>query len=259
MTIEIVIDTRERELAEQLQRTTEITIEQLDLGDIVFRRGNEIILIIERKTINDLKASICDGRGREQKARLLGNFPKNRIMYLIEGNLNKQLDAKIGGMPVSTLIGSLINTQLRDGIKVYKTSGIDESIEFIRKLQEKLESDGAKYFKDDDQTVSAGAYSSTLKKKKKANMTTEVWFISQLSLLPQVTEVVAVEVVKIYPNICKLIQTYERTPEHLREKLIADITFPIKNGKTRRVGDKISSRVYKFCYGLGDEIGDEKE
>jgi ERCC4-type nuclease len=139
--IELIIDNREHELIQQLQKTHTPIIEQLEVGDILFRSEGKTILIIERKTVNDLKASICDGRGREQKARLLGSTPKERIIYLIEGSLDKTLSEKINGLPVSTLIGSLINTQLRDGIKVYKTSTISESSEFIIKLQDKIEKD----------------------------------------------------------------------------------------------------------------------
>ena len=250
MSIEFVIDNREHELAEKLQSTHTILIEQLDVGDILFRQDGNIILVIERKTVNDLKASICDGRGREQKARLLGSIPKHRIMYLIEGSLDKPLTSKVSGLPVSTLIGSLVNTQLRDGIKVYKTSSMEESAEFLRKLFDKLSSDGDKYFCDEEKKSSSSEYAATLKKSKKANMTPEVWFIAHLSLIPQVTEKIASVIAEKYPTVKDLILEYERTPEHLRVKLLSDLTFPVTNEKIRRIGDKISNRIYSFIYGI---------
>lgn len=249
MSIELVIDNREHELIQKLQNTNKIVIEQLEIGDIIFRQDGEIILVIERKTVNDLKSSICDGRGREQKARLLGTIPKNRIMYLIEGSLDRPLTSKINGLPVSTLVGSLINTQLRDGIKIYKTAAIEESVEFIRKLFDKLENDGNNYFCDEENKT-ASNYAATLKKSKKANMTPEVWFIAQLSLIPQVTENVASVIVEKYPTIKDLILEYENIPEHLRAKLLSDLTFTLKNEKVRRIGDKMSSRIYNFFYGI---------
>jgi ERCC4-type nuclease len=256
MSVEIIIDTREQELIARMSTNNNISVEQLDIGDILFRQNNENILIIERKTVNDLKASICDGRGREQKARLMGTTPKHRIMYLIEGSLNKSLESKVSGLPVSTLIGSLINTQLRDGIKVYKTSSIEESVNFLYKLHDKLEKDGETYFKE-EQSITASKYSSTLKKQKKANMTPHVWFITQLSLIPQVTDKIASVIVEKYPTIRDLMMEYESTPEHLREKLLADLKFTIKNDKERRVGDKISSRIYQYYYGYEQEINEE--
>lgn len=249
MTIEMIIDTRENELIGKLSLEGNITVQQLDIGDIMFKNKDEVVLIIERKTVNDLKASICDGRAREQKMRLLGNIPKERIIYLIEGSLNKSLESKISGLPISTLIGSIINTQLRDGIQVYKTSTINETSNYLLKLHDKLNKDGEKYF-NDTIDITSSKYASTLKKKKKSNMTPEVWFISQLSLIPQVTEKVAEVIVTKYTSVKHLLNTYETTPEHLREKLISDLKFDLSNGKQRRIGDKISSRIYNYLYSI---------
>jgi len=247
MHIELVIDNREHHLIKTLtELECKITVETLDIGDILFRIGDKTILIIERKTIADLKASICDGRSREQKARLLNcGIPIHRIMYLIEGNMDMPLNKKISGIPVSTLLGSLINTQLRDGLKVYKTASITETANYIQKLLDKLNKDGDKYFKQAE-CMSASKYSATLKKKKKSNMTPEVWFISQLALIPGITEKVSEKIVAKYPTVTSLVLEYQRTPDHLRNKLLADITFTLKTGKNRRIGDKISTRIYEY-------------
>jgi crossover junction endonuclease MUS81 len=167
MEIELVIDNREIELIKKLQIDHKITIEQLEVGDVVFRQGDETIFVIERKSVNDLKSSICDGRAREQKTRLLGNFQRDRIMYLIQGSLDLPRNSEIRGLPVGTLIASLINTQLRDGIKVYKTSSMDETVEFLKKMHDKFQKNGDTFFKDQE-CISATAYSSSLKKKKKS-------------------------------------------------------------------------------------------
>ena len=251
MSIELVIDNREQHLIQELQKTTLFTKEQLDLGDILFRRDDKTIFIIERKTVNDLKASIIDGRHREQKMRLLGSgISTNRILYIIEGNLDKSLDSKLSGIPVSTLIGSLINTQLRDDIKIYKTSSIEETGEYIRKLLDKLTREEANYFKEGEQSISSSCYAATLHKKKKANLTPEIWFINQLAQIPQVTEKVAVVIIQKYSTVNTLLQEYQHTPDHLKEKLLTDLTFELTTGKNRRVGDKISSRIYRFFHGL---------
>ena len=253
MSIKLILDNREHHLIQELQKNTLLTTEQLDLGDILFRKDDKTVLIIERKTVNDLKASIIDGRHREQKLRLLGSgISTNRILYIIEGNLDKSLDSKISGIPVSTLVGSLINTQLRDDIKVYKTSSLEETAEYIRKLLDKLNKEEDNYFKEGEQSISSCSYATTLHKNKKANLTPEVWFINQLSQIPQVTEKIAVVVIQKYSNVNILLQEYQHTPAHLKEKLLSDLTFELTTGKTRRVGDKISARIYKFFHGLED-------
>lgn len=255
MPIELVIDTRERALIEKLQENNAvITVETLDLGDIVFRTESEIILVIERKTISDLKASICDGRSREQKSRLIGNYPKNRLMYLIEGSLNKQLTDKISGLPVGTLLGSLINTMFRDGIHVYKTGSMDETVNFLVKTHEKLDKELDQFFSDADAGgISDAKYVASLKKPKKTNMTPTVWFMNQLCLVPQVTEKIAEKIVEKYPSMSALMAEYERTPEKYRDGMLADITYLIKDNKSRRVGEKVSVRIYQYVYGISND------
>ena len=249
--MELIIDTREHGLIKMLKENDiSFNIEQLELGDVVLRKNEEILLIIERKSILDLKASIVDGRNREQKARLLKTFPQEKILYLIEGSFNKDLGFKMGGIPLSTLIGSMVNTMFRDGIKVYKTESMVESVNFIIKMKDKFDEDGDKFYSNIE--ISDEKYSSSLKKSKKANMTPNVWFISQLSLIPQVTEKIAVVIIEKYPRLVDLMVEYENTPEHLRPKLLADLTFELQSGKTRRIGDSISGRIYKFFYSIND-------
>lgn len=248
--MKLIIDIRERELIKLLS-DTDIIFEKksLDVGDILFETDDGIFCVIERKSVSDLKASICDGRAREQKARLVGSgIPKNRILYLVEGSLNKTLDSSIYNMPVSTLVGSIINTQFRDGISVYKTSSINETTMFITRLFQKFKSDPSLYFKNENDTISEQKYASTLKVKKKDNVTPSIWFISQLCLIPQVTEKIAGLIVEKYTSVSGLILEYENTEESQRKNMLSNITYPIKNEKTRKVGTKISERIYKLFY-----------
>ena len=256
MSIELVIDNRERHLIEMIGEKDFIKVETLTIGDILIRKEKEILFIIERKTIADLKASIVDGRNREQKARILGSgVKKEQIMYIVEGNLNKLLTNKIHGMPLSTVVGSMINTQLRDGIKIYKTVSLLETSQFILKLYDKFKKDGATFFNGDVgvSSVSVVDYIATIKKKKKDNINPNVWFISQLSLIPQITEKIANEIVTEYKTLSNLILAYEKLDVKDRKNMLADITYPIKNDKTRRVGNKISERIFNLIYGNNDQ------
>ena len=87
-------------------------------------------------------------------------------------------------------------------------------------------------------------------------MTPKIWFISQLSLIPQVTEKVSAIIVEKYPSVKILIEEYEKTPEHLRIKLLSDLTFPLATGASRRIGDKISARIYHFLYGIVNDFSE---
>ena len=95
--MKLVIDIRESSLIENVDKLLkydssfkDILIEKksLDLGDIIIKNDEDKeILIIERKTISDLIASIKDGRYSEQSYRLNGVEHENHnILYLIEGS-----------------------------------------------------------------------------------------------------------------------------------------------------------------------------
>ena len=91
----IKIDIRESSLYEKcnnmLCNFNNIKLELLSLhiGDIIICAddGEELVLI-ERKTLNDLASSIKDGRYKEQGYRLDGMPQHNHyIYYLVEGSL----------------------------------------------------------------------------------------------------------------------------------------------------------------------------
>jgi len=237
MSFKLVIDYREKDLSMLISSTDS---ENLEIGDVLIKKDDNILFVIERKTVDDLKASIIDGRHREQKARLLNTgIPKERIMYIIEGDITKPT-----GIPVDTLIGSLINTQLRDGIKTYKTMNIRETAMFIKRLFEKITKEEETLFKECTKT-----YSSTLKTKKKDNLTPQVWFAHSLASIPQISDKIANEIVKVYPTLQTLTKKYEETKEEERKCVLVDISYPVVNGKTRKVGKVISERVYNFFSG----------
>ena len=63
----------------------------LEQGDFIIRDDNEnILLIIERKTIDDLLASVKDSRYSEQSERYSNlELSNSKIYYIIEGNINR--------------------------------------------------------------------------------------------------------------------------------------------------------------------------
>jgi len=67
-----------------------VKFETLPIGDIIICDDKEEKIIIERKSISDLLASIKDGRYEEQSYRLNGlNHHNHNIVYLVEGDVNK--------------------------------------------------------------------------------------------------------------------------------------------------------------------------
>lgn len=125
----VKIDARERELIplirEKIGEMTEqitIVVESLPLGDIIFSKDEDDLLIIERKNVADLAASIKDGRYQEQSYRLDGTALHNHnIVYLIEGNMARVTFDK------SALYSAMFSLQYYKGFSVWRTFSIDET------------------------------------------------------------------------------------------------------------------------------------
>jgi ERCC4-type nuclease len=95
----VKVDVRESDLLQQINqliinvpifKNIVVKSEVLPIGDIIIADDKEDKLIIERKSVSDLLASIKDGRYEEQSYRLNGSeYHNHNIVYLIEGDVNK--------------------------------------------------------------------------------------------------------------------------------------------------------------------------
>jgi ERCC4-type nuclease len=245
---ELTIDTREHALIKLLEdMSVEFTVDQLDVGDALVRKGEETIAIFERKSLSDLRSSICDGRHREQKARLVGTHDRSKIVYLIEGEFTRRYSVKVDGMPLSTMIGSMINTQHRDGIKVYRTGSTSETAEYLALFLKKCEKGECVPVQDADGTA---AYAATLQKQKKANVTPELLGIRALSCVPRVTEVMAAAIMRETGSLRALFRLYDDIEPESARTMLSDVTYVSSSGKERRVGPAASAAVYSLLTGV---------
>ena len=76
--IEIIIDSRETKLKNHFYKLPYIEIKNLELGDIIIKYNSEIIVIIERKRLDDLASSIKSGRYKQQKTAFIINISKTQ-------------------------------------------------------------------------------------------------------------------------------------------------------------------------------------
>jgi ERCC4-type nuclease len=121
----IFIDSREIKLIDHFQH--KVTKKCLDIGDIVLDDGMYEI-IIERKTWTDLYASVCDGRYREQRARLLTSRNEKRVvMYVIEGDGVSLLESSVYEMCRRTLYRLMIAYC----VPVHFTRHVKDTVEWI--------------------------------------------------------------------------------------------------------------------------------
>ena len=107
-------------------------IEQLHIGDIIFEdESGKPVIIFERKTLNDLAASIKDGRYSEQSFRLDKEATHNHnIVYIIEGDIERY-NEKRTRITKQTLISSMFSLLYYKGFSVLRTNTICETADTI--------------------------------------------------------------------------------------------------------------------------------
>ena len=249
--IEVIIDNRETKLKQHFAKLPYITIVNLELGDIIIKYNNEIMVVIERKRLDDLASSIKSGRYKQQKLRLLSTYPKHKILYLIEGDLHKIPTEFINGINYYTLTSSLINCLLRDNIKIYKTIDIQETIQFIENFITKLHKQGNTFLKTKTKEETVNDFNNSLiKRNKKQNLTPTVCFLGQLCQIPGISIIKAKPIVDKYKTMANLIMAYEMSDltEEEKKNFISNLCYLNKNNKKRKIGTKSSNLIYQFLF-----------
>ena len=144
----IKVDNREQDLLKQIQnlvlfipafKQLKVETAALPLGDIIILDDTEEKLIIERKCLTDLLASIKDGRYEEQSYRLNGlNHHNHNIYYLIEGDVNKSNRFKDNNIEKLTLYSAMFSLNYFKGFSVMRTLSMEETAVFICNTANKL-------------------------------------------------------------------------------------------------------------------------
>ena len=223
----LIIDNRENSLIKILETNNDIFEKKnLEIGDIQYIENDKLIYIIERKTINDLGASIKDGRYKEQKMRLLSNN-NNNIYYILEGNINNctTLNRK-------ALLGSIINMLFRDNIRIIFSENINDTYNIILQIQNKYNTGKFKKIENN-----ADNYTSSIKINKKENMNKNLCNIIQLATIPGVSKNISKIILDKYETISNLIEEFKNNDK----LLLADINL----GK-RKLGKILSEKIYDY-------------
>lgn len=159
--MKLLIDYREKNAVQPLidalsDNLGSYDIVNMSLGDFQFindkieERNHDVCMIIERKTVNDLAASIKDGRYIEQKMRLMAKRnenPRIKLAYIIEGNYSFSPSFTCANINNKSMSGAIINSILRDNIIVWYTRNVLETNHLILNLYQRFKKDIDKYFK----------------------------------------------------------------------------------------------------------------
>lgn len=215
----------------------EILSENLLLGDIHITYKN-LVHIFERKTLQDLQASILDGRYKEQKARLLSNVSQKYITYIIEGD--NILSSNIYSNNKSMIQGAYLHTLFRDNIRILYTKNIEETTTLILLLSTKIIDRPEKFLYEEYTSDKCYTDFIKLKKKKIDNIDTKSCFIMQLSQIPMISNVIAKNIYSKYicmANLIKMIGAFETKEQQIKELCKVD-----------GVGKEKASSIIKYLF-----------
>ena len=258
----IKIDFRETDLFNKItsinkKENITITSESLPLGDIIIcdEQGNEKV-IIERKTLSDLAASIRDGRYKEQSFRLNEcNMHNHNIVYLIEGNLQTYKPFLLGKTHVDkyALMSSMVSINYYKGFSLYKSNSLDESAEWLIQVAFKLGKEGGDSFYTKERSVSndekvpetndveADNYSAVMKRTKKNNITPENIGEIMLNQIPGVSSAVAIVIMEKFKTIKQLIEALSND-----KKALDGFKTIGKEGKSRKISKTSIQNIYSY-------------
>jgi len=274
----IKVDNREQDLLKQIQnlvlfipafKQLKVETAALPLGDIIIYDDNDEKLIIERKCLNDLLASIKDGRYEEQSYRLNGlNHPNHNIYYLIEGDVNKSNRFKDNNIEKLTLYSAMFSLNYYKGFSVMRTLSMEETAIFICNTANKLsKSDKKAYYENKplvanvittengEKNLAEGGenlaeveekesdkdYISVVKKVKKENITPENIAEIMLCQIPGISSVTAIAIMDKFKTIPNLINEIQQNDNCLK-----DISYQNSKGQSRKINKTSLVNIVKF-------------
>lgn len=250
----LIIDERETKLYDAVMElvrlgTFNITQEQvikrvLILGDVCIRNADDQdVCIMERKTAQDLIASIKDTRYEEQSHRLIhaSNIQPHNIVYIIENTLENRCKPCEKKMFYS----AIVSLSMFKGFSVMKTANIYETAELVVSFLEKIQKNFNKNVHFYNTTTNTNAttnenYSTFVKKIKHENISKTNFAEIVLTQIPGLSSVTACAVMKQFKHLGDLIDTL---------KINKDCLENIKtesNGKLRKLGKNIISSIKEF-------------
>jgi len=270
----VKIDVRERDLIEQVKyfigimpiyKDINVIVETLPLGDVILENAGSEKLIIERKSIRDLGASIKDGRYVEQSYRLNGlEMPNHNILYLIEGDINK-INKFVDKTDKITIHSAVFSLNYYKGFSVIRTMNMEETALFIcnsaNKLRKSESENKLPYYsgqllkpveKNSDiecenmvskvEDSDEKDYVGVVKKVKKENITPQNIDEIMLSQIPGVSSTTAIAIIKEFNSICNLIKQIEEKGI----ECMKNISYTTTKNQSRKINKTSVANIAKF-------------
>jgi ERCC4-type nuclease len=241
--MEIYIDARETLLIDTFKKmypTEILKIEMLELGDVQFRYLNEIQLILERKTMNDIASSIHDGRWKEQKLRITSNG--HSLFYLIQIENESEIfeyENTFSNIPSDNITSAILNLWVNMKIPFIFLKDIENMTRFIFQLSRQYLKKNTIYSHDDENNEKNKYNQSLIQSistSKKKNITADVYFLYCLQGIPNISKKTSKIIQEHFQTIT---QFFSFVNEYPKEE------FPIKLNKN------VLQNIYQLITGPG--------
>lgn len=239
----LTIDSREAKLLDELTKLKapesslfkhiNITTENLLLGDIQIQVHDNHKILIERKTVDDLLASIRDGRYDEQSYRLQ-SVSDYKICYLIEGKIKSNH---------RVVFSSLLSLNYFKGFSVLRTDDIKETANMILFFMLKLEKEKSKLQHSPVVPPTEDIYPSLIQKKKNDNITETNFAEIVLCQIPLVSHVYASAIMTRYNHDLNALLLAIKTDTTCLDNITH--TNP-KTNKERKISKTCVANILKF-------------
>jgi len=249
--MKIILDCREQDLFSLLtmiinKNNSDITLEsaQLSVGDIIIQDDDETeLLVIERKSVKDLAASITDGRYSEQSFRLNNyNLHNHNIVYLIEGSI-LNYNSKGRRINKNAIYSSVFTLSYYKGFSVYRTEGLNDTAETIFRITDKLRREKNKlgFYTGNTDKIESQSYVDVMKAEKKANITINNIGEVMLRQIPGVSANYAKVIMERYNTLIDLICDLQENPDTLN-----GITYKTGSGQARKISGTCISNIKTY-------------
>jgi ERCC4-type nuclease len=257
----LIIDNREQSLYEKCEMMISVnpgyaTIENdvLPLGDILMKTDEgKDVMIIERKTLQDLLSSIKDGRYEEQSHRLknASGFPSHNVVYIIEGmfsTLRTVMEKKL-------VISAMSSLNYFKGFSVMRTVSVQETAEVLLYMAEKIDKNFMKGIlpsylirepatneaaQIDETTIAEKSYSAFVKKVKKENITEENIGEIMLCQIPGISSIYAKSILESFKGFSNMVNEIKNGTAQFEN------IFYETNGKKRKIPKSCGESILKY-------------
>jgi ERCC4-type nuclease len=175
---------------------------------------------------------------------MLEAYESSVVYYIIEGTFDYvEADVMLNGISKKAMISCVINTMIRDNIKVFVTKNVKETFHLIQAIYTRVQKEPEKYVKTAD--IDSSKAEIPVQKGRGA-LSKEDCYKNQLCQIPDVSLKTASAIVKKFPSFKEMLNTLSTLDDTEKLKILKEIRTEDNNGKQRRISEKVAKNIIEY-------------